>query len=119
MTALPGPLWPVVLLALIQVVDGILCLRPASFVADCLRDVHFPRRYWPLLSPLKFSAAVALIAGIWVPYLAALTCTALILYFLVAITMHIRARDFGRNLFVNAAGMLLICTATGLFSFIL
>jgi len=35
----------------------------------------------------------------------------------VAISMHIRARDFGRNLFLNAAGMLLICAATLVLSF--
>jgi hypothetical protein len=37
----------------------------------------------------------------------------------VAIAFHIRARDFGRNLFVNATGMLVICVATALFCFIL
>ena len=33
--------------------------------------------------------------GIWMLYLGALTCIALVAYFLVAITMHFRARDFG------------------------
>jgi hypothetical protein len=36
-------------------------------------------------------------------------------YFLAAITMHLRARDLGRNLFVNAIGMLVLCTATLVF----
>ena len=48
-----------------------------------------------------------------------MTCWALIAYFLVAIGMHVRARDFGRNLFVNATGMLVICVATLLWSFVL
>ncbi len=34
------------------------------------------------------------------------------LYFVVAITMHVRARDFGRNLFANATGMLVLTTVT-------
>lgn len=34
------------------------------------------------------------------------------LYFVIAIGMHVRARDFGRNLFANATGMLVLCTAT-------
>ena len=118
MTALPDPLWPVVLLAVIQLVDGVLCIKPAPFVAECLDDVHFPRKYWPLLPPLKFAAAAALIAGIWIPYLAALTTGALVLYFAVAISMHVWARDFGRNLFANATAMLLICVATGVFGFL-
>jgi hypothetical protein len=42
-----------------------------------------------------------------------------VLYFVVAIGMHIAARDFSRNLFVNAAGMLVVCAATLLWSFVL
>ena len=29
----------------------------------------------------------------------------------VAVAMHIRARDFGRNMFLNAGGMLATCVA--------
>lgn len=115
---LPDPLWPVLVLALIQVVDGVLCLRPVAFVEQCLRNVRFPRRLWKLLSPLKFAAAAGLVAGIWIPYLGVVTCSALVLYFVVAITMHVAARDLGRDLFVNATGMLVICVATLVFSFV-
>jgi hypothetical protein len=41
------------------------------------------------------------------------------MYFLVAIAMHIRMRDFGRKLFLNATGMLAICTATLVVSFLM
>ncbi|GIF98967.1 DoxX family protein [Catellatospora citrea] len=119
MSTLPDPAWPVVVLALIQVVDGVLCVKPARFVAACLEGVRFPRRWWRLLPPLKFAAAAGLIAGVWVPPLGALTCAALVAYFVVAITMHIAARDFGRYLFVNAAGMLTLSVATGLYCFVL
>ncbi|WP_154795497.1 DoxX family protein [Occultella kanbiaonis] len=117
--ALPDPVWPVMLLALIQVVDGVLCIRPVTFIAECFDAVNLPRRYWWVTPPIKFAAAAGLIAGIWVPYLGALTSGALILYFVLAISAHIRARDFGRNLFVNATGMFVICVATGLFSFVI
>ena len=119
MSALPDPVWPVAVLALIQLVDGLLCLKPASFIAQCFTDVHWPRRFWWVMSPIKFAATAGLIAGIWLPYLGAVTCAALVLYFVVAIGMHCAARDFGRNLFVNATGMLAICVATGLASFVL
>ena len=119
MTILPDPVWPVIVLAIIQVIDGILCIRPVAFVAACFTDVKFPRRYWWVMTPIKFAAAGGLLAGIWIPYLGLVTTAALVLYFLVAISMHILARDFGRNLFVNATGMLVICVATGLFSFLL
>ena len=111
-------MWPVIVLALIQLADGLMCIKPVPFIAKCFEDVKFPRSLWWITPPIKFAAAVGLIAGIWIPVLGALTTAALVLYFVVAIAMHIRARDFGRNLFVNATGMLAICVAVGVFSFL-
>ena len=105
------PWWPLAALALIQVVDAALCWQPVGFIRDCLRDVGFPRRLWPVLTPLKLAAAAGLVIGIWVWPLALLTSVALVCYFLVAIAMHVRASDLGRNLFVNATGMLVLCAA--------
>jgi hypothetical protein len=119
MTLLPAPVWPVIVLALIQFVDALMCLKPAPFIAKCFVDVRFPRSLWWITPPIKFAAAAGLIAGIWIPVLGALTTAALVLYFLVAIAMHIRARDFGRNLFVNATGMLAICTTVAIFCFLI
>ena len=109
---LPDPIWPVVVLALIQVADGVMCLKPVGFVATCLTNVRFPRRFWVVLSPLKFAAALGLVGGIWIPGLGMVACVALVLYFVIAVSMHLRARDLGRDLFVNALGMLTICVAT-------
>jgi hypothetical protein len=103
--------WPLAALAAIQLTDAALCWKPVGFIRDCLNDVRFPRRFWRVLPPLKIASAAGLLIGIWFPPLAVLTCAALVCYFIVAITMHIRARDFGRNLFVNASGMLALCTA--------
>ena len=118
MTLLPDPIWPVVVLAVVSFVDGLLCLRPVRFIAQCFEDVGWPRRYWWMMPPIKFAAAGGLVAGIWIPGLAALTTLCLIAYFVVAISMHVRARDFRRNLFLNATGMLLVCVATGVFCFL-
>jgi hypothetical protein len=115
---IPDPIWPVVVLAVIQLADGVMCLKPVGFIAQCLENVRFPRRFWRWLSPLKFAAALGLLAGIWIPYLGVVTATALVLYFVVAVSMHVRARDLGRDLFLNATGMLLICLATLVFSFL-
>ena len=60
MTATPDPVWPVVVLAAISFVDGILCLRPVSFIAQCFEDVKWPRRFWWMMSPIKFAAAAGL-----------------------------------------------------------
>lgn len=119
MTLLPDPLWPVVVLGIICVADGFLCLKPVPFIAECFDDVGWPRKYWRLMAPVKFAAAAGLLTGIWLPGLGPLTAVCLVLYFVVAISMHIRANDFGRNLFLNATGMLLICVATLVFSFLI
>lgn len=104
------PWWPLAGLAAIQLGDAAMCLKPAGFIRACLTDVRFPRRYWRLLPVLKTAAAVGLIAGIWIEPLAVVTAAALVAYFVVAIGFHLHARDFGRNLFVNATGMLVLCT---------
>ncbi|AQU71071.1 DoxX family protein [Streptomyces niveus] len=117
MRDLPDPVWPVVVLALVQVGDGVLCLGPVRFVRECFEGVGFPRGWWWVASPVKFAAAVGLVVGVWVPWLGVVTVWALVLYFLVAISAHVRARDFGRNLFLNAVGMLVICVLVALYSF--
>lgn len=106
-----NPWWPLVALAVIQIGDAALCRRPVRFIAECLDDVRFPRRFWRVLAPLKLTAAAGLVVGIWVPSLAVLTAAALVCYFLIAIGIHLRAHDFGRNLFLNASSMLAICAA--------
>ena len=117
LTALPDPAWPVLILAVISAVDGAMCVKPVAFIAQCFADVGFPRRYWWLMPVIKFAAAAGLLLGIWVPVLGILTATCVVLYFVVAIGMHIRMRDFGRTLFLNATGMLAISAATLAISF--
>ncbi|MFI6086165.1 DoxX family protein [Streptomyces sp. NPDC051217] len=112
-------MWPVVVLAVIQFGDGVLCVGPVRFVRECFEGVGFPRRWWWVTPPVKFAAAAGLVAGIWVPVLGAVTVWALVGYFVVAISTHVRARDFGRNLFLNAVGMLVVCVLVGLYSFVL
>ncbi|GAA1839782.1 DoxX family protein [Agromyces salentinus] len=119
MSLVADPVWPVVVLALIQLVDAAISFKPVAFVAACFEDVGFPRRWWWIFTPIKLAAAAGLIAGIWVPSLGVITCAALIAYFVVAIIMHVAARDLGRTLFLNATGMLVICVATLLWSFVL
>lgn len=109
------PWWPLAGLAAIQLGDAVISYKPVRFVRECLLDVGFPPRLWNFLSPIKVAAAAGLIIGIWLRPLAVLTCAALVCYFLLAIAMHVRARDLGRNLFVNATGMLMLCTATLIF----
>jgi hypothetical protein len=41
-----------------------------------------------------------------------------VLYFVVALSAHVRARDFGRNFFVNATGMFALCLFVAWFAFL-
>ena len=109
------PWWPLAALAGVQLGDAALCWKPIGFVRNCLTNVGFPRRYWPVLTPLKVAAAAGLVIGVWVPGLAVLTSVALVFYFLIAIAAHIKAHDLGRDLFLNATGMLALCASTLVF----
>ncbi|GAA1866079.1 DoxX family protein [Asanoa iriomotensis] len=104
MPILADPIWPVALLAAVQYVDAAMCWKPMDVVRRCLDDVHAPQAIRPLLTPLKLAAGSGLLLGLVVPYLGVLTCASLVAYFAVAVTMHIRARDLGRN-FRNAVGL--------------
>ena len=113
MSILADPVWPVVALAVIQFVDAAMCYRPIALVQRCLDDVHAPRFVARLLTPIKLAAGSGLLLGLVVPYLGLLTCAALVAYFAVAVAMHIRARDIGRN-FVNATGLGVTSALVGL-----
>lgn len=45
-------------------------------------------------------------------------CLGLVVYFVLAIGAYVRARDFGRNFFVNAMGMLLLSAGTTYLCFV-
>jgi hypothetical protein len=117
-TPLPDPLWPVLALAVIQLVDGVLCLKPVAPIAACFDAVGFPLRLRWVFPVVKLAAAAGLLAGTWVPWLGLVTSLALVMYFVLAVAAHIRVRDFSRNLFVNASGMLVICVAVTLACFV-
>lgn len=115
---LPDPWWPVVLLAVIQIGDAAMCFRPAGFIAQCFTDVGLPRALWPVMPWVKVAATAGLVAGLWVPYVGALTSAALVVYFVCAVSAHIRARDIGRNLILNASLSLVLCVAVFGFCFL-
>ncbi len=112
------PIWPLFVLAAIQLVDAAACVKPIVPVAQCFDDVGFPRRFWWVFTPIKVTAGLGLLAGVWVPEIGLAACLGLVLYFLLAIGAHVRARDFGRNLFVNAIGMLALTVGTAYMSFL-
>ncbi len=107
-----APVWPVATLAGTQLIDAALCAVPVGFVTQCLDDVRFPRRYHWTIAPIKASGAAGLLAGLIVPGLGALTSGALVTYFSVAVAMHLRVGDIGRNMY-SACGLLAGSAAVG------
>lgn len=114
---LPDPRWPTVALAIIQAADAVLVAGRPAFIAACLEGVRLPRRWWPLLVWLKAAAAAGLIVGLWLPWLGLVTSLAVVAYFVVAASMHLRARYLGRDFWLNCLGMLTISVAVLLTSF--
>lgn len=110
LAAVPDPAWPVVALAAIQLLDAAAGLRPLPFVARCFDDVGWPRELWWTVPTTKIVAGVALLLGMWVPYLATAASLGVVAYFAVAIGLHLRALDIGRNL-AGASTMLLVALA--------
>ena len=112
------PTWPLFVLAAIQLGDAVVSFKPMTFAAECFEDVNFPRKYWWVVTPIKLASAAGLILGAWIPEIGLAACLGLIVYFLLAIGAHVRARDFGRNLFVNATGMLVLTAGTTYLCFV-
>lgn len=97
-------------LAIIQLVDGVLCATLISerFTAyldgelERLRISSLTQQAMPLV---KVAAAIGLLVGLWVPLLGAASAAALIAYFVIAIGAHARVKDPPAK-YVNASVML-------------
>jgi hypothetical protein len=113
---IPDPMWAAPALAAFQFADAAFSRRPLWFVQQCLEDVRFPRTYWWVFTPIKAVAGAGLVAGLWIPYLGAITAASLVAYFVLAIGSHLRVGDIGRNL--ASATLLLAASAFVLTTFL-
>lgn len=102
-----NPVWPVVALAAVTAIDGVACIGPVSYIRQALDRIDCPPRIRRLLPPVKFASALGLVVGIWVPVLGLVTSAAMVVYFVIAITVHVRARDT----VANTAGAVLMLAA--------
>ncbi|WP_424463829.1 DoxX family protein [Pseudoclavibacter helvolus] len=108
MTFLPDPWWPTVLLAGLLAGDAAMSITPPKFIRDCLDGVRFPRDWWWTLIVIKATAALGLIAGLWLPGVAFAANVGVIAYFVCAAAAHVRARFLGRAFWLNCLGMLAV-----------
>lgn len=74
-------------------------------VRECLSGVQFPQRYWGILPLIKAASAIGLVVGTRHAGIARLTVWALVVYFILAVSAHVRTRDFGLYFF-GAVSML-------------
>ncbi|WP_405901364.1 hypothetical protein OG242_31255 [Streptomyces sp. NBC_00727] len=118
LSELPSPVWPVVVLLVIQAGDAVMMLRPPRFIVDCLEGVRLPRDWWWVPTTAKTASAAGLVVGFWVPGVAMTTTAAIVVYFLAAAAAHIRAHALNTTFWVNCLGMLVISLAVLVGSFV-
>ena len=80
-------------LAAFQAADAVACAIPLPVVAKTLDALHVPQNIRWLLPASKAASVVGLLSASWIPALARLTTAMLTLYFALAVSAHLRARD--------------------------
>ena len=94
-----------VALAGVQLADAAFNAVPTQWLKDDLDHLGVPENIRVVFPVVKSASAVGLLAGLRWPRLGRLTANALIVYFLLALGFHARAKD-GVAKFAPAAGML-------------
>jgi hypothetical protein len=80
-------------LAAFQVGDAVACAIPLPYIAKSLDTLQVPPSVRPILPVVKVASAVGLLSVTRFPALARLTTAMLTLYFVLAVSAHIRAKD--------------------------
>lgn len=95
--------------------DAVIYAIPLPFVTEGLDKVEFPARYRWIFPPIKAAAAIGLLAARRFPALGRLTTAMLTLYFALAVSAHIRARDISSSMgaAVTFLGLFAAMTALG------
>ena len=95
----------VVALAGVQLADAAFNAVPTQWLKDDLDHLGIPENVRIVFPVVKGVSAVGLLGGLKWPRLGRLTANALIVYFLLALGFHARAKDRAAK-FAPAAGML-------------
>jgi hypothetical protein len=90
-------------LAAIQAADAAAGIGPIAPVKKTLDAVGLPEEVRPVLPVVNAAAAVGLLSVFRFPGLARLTTLMLTVYFALAVTSHVRARDWSPSMVAASA----------------
>jgi hypothetical protein len=99
-------------LAAFQAGDAVACAIPVPPIAKFLDDLDVPGGVRPVLPVAKAASAIGLLSVTRFPGLARLTTAMLTLYFVLAVGVHIRARDKLVNVIPAASFLALFAVMT-------
>lgn len=115
----PDTTWPLIVLAVILLVDALISIRPPELIRGCLLGVGFPENWWWTLIVIKLTAAVGLLVGVRYERVGLAATVGVIVYFICAAVAHYRARFMKQEFWLNCLGMLAVSIAVALISFVL
>jgi hypothetical protein len=82
-----------VVLALGLIASGALKLIKQPKIIEGIHALGVPLKLFPVLAALEIAGALGLVAGLWIPGLAIAAATGVMLYFVGAVTTHLRAHN--------------------------
>ena len=100
------------LLAAVQAGDAVACAIPLAAITKALDDVGLDPRLRPVLPVVKAASVVGLASVYRFPALARVTTFMLTVYFVLAVSFHIRAKDWSPGLVAASSLLVLFGTMT-------
>jgi hypothetical protein len=82
-----------VVLALGLVASGALKLIKQPQIIEGIHALGVPLKWFPVLGSLEIAGALGLVVGLWIAALGIAAATCVALYFVVAISTHLRAHN--------------------------
>ena len=100
-----------IVLTVALVGSGVGKLRKAKSIVESITSLGVPLRMFPFLAACEIAGGIGLIIGIWWRPLGIAAAIGVVLYFLGAVSAHLRKRDFKG---MPGAGLLLVLSAVTL-----
>lgn len=85
--------WLAIVFIVFQAGDGVAAGIPIAYIKDDLDRLNVSPTLQRIIPMIKIAAAAGLLVGLWVPWFGALTCAALVVYFIIALDFHRKASD--------------------------